>query len=94
MVDLAPDELYAPVASHEALRALLALVAAYDLIVEGGHFKNIYLLADVDCDIFIEKTTDSSGQKKVPGMVCKLLQSIYGLVRVVQYGYLYHADSY
>ena len=78
-LDFDPHTVYAPVASHEAVRILLAVAASNDLIVEGGDISNAYLYGDIDVTIYMEQPTDSSCQLEFPGMVCKLLKSIYGL---------------
>lgn len=77
--DFDSDATYAPVASHESLRMLLALTAADGLIVEGGDVCNAYLYGNIDVTVIIEQPTDSSGIEAQPGMLCKLLKSICGL---------------
>ena len=68
-IDFDPHTTYAPVASHEALRILLAIAAAHGLIVEGGDIGNAYLYGDIDVNIYMEQPTDSSGRQEFPGMV-------------------------
>lgn len=60
-IDFDPSNIYAPVASHEAIRTLLAIAAANGLIVEGGDVSNAYLYGDIDVPIFMEQPTDSTG---------------------------------
>lgn len=52
-VNYDPHDIYAPVASHEATRLLLATSAKDNLILEGGDISNTYLYGLVDCEIYI-----------------------------------------
>lgn len=76
--DFDPENLYAPVARHESIRMLLALVAAQNLVLEGADVSNAYLYGDIDTPIIMHQPTDSTGRQKHPGMVCKLQKSLYG----------------
>ena len=78
-IDYDPYDTSAPVARHEAVRILLAMAASENLIVEGGDISNAYLYRDINLTIFLEHPTDSTCRQEFPGMICKLLQSIYGL---------------
>lgn len=78
-VDFDPTAIYAPVASHESIRLILAISAAEDLIVEGGDVDNAYLYGSLDVPIYMEQPSDSSGIVENPELVCKLLKSMYGL---------------
>lgn len=42
-VELYPSQIYAPVASHESIRLILAIAEAEDLIFEGEEVDNAYL---------------------------------------------------
>lgn len=77
--DFDPFTTYAPVASHEGIRILLAYAAARRLIVEGGDVSNAYLFGDIDCPVYIEQPTNSTGLKERHGYVCQLLKSMYGI---------------
>lgn len=68
-----------PVASHKEIRLLLAIASSEILIVEGGDVSNAYLYGKIDIPVVIEQPTDSSGKEAVPGHVCELLQSMYGI---------------
>ena len=78
-IDFDPSRLYAPVASHEAVRMIFAYAASHGLIVAGGDVANSYLYGKLDCVVHIEQTTKSTGTEEQPGIVCLLLKSIYGL---------------
>lgn len=78
-VDFDPSGTHAPVASHEAVRILFAHAASNDLIVEGGDVANAYLYGKIDCHVYIEQPTDSTGKEHAPGHVCVLMKSMYGI---------------
>lgn len=59
-IDFNLDQLYAPVASHDAIRMVLAISPIYGLLDEGGDLCNAYLYGDIDMEIFIEQPTNSS----------------------------------
>ncbi len=48
-IDFNPDTLYAPVASHETIRIILAFAASSDFILEGGDVANAYLYGKNGC---------------------------------------------
>ncbi len=76
-VDYDPTELCAPVASHNSIRMLLAIVAAQTLMLEGGDINNAYLYGDLDIHLIMEERTDSTEHHAMPGNVCKLNRSLY-----------------
>ena len=78
-IDFDPSNVYAPVASHEAIRILLAFAAGEGLILEGADISDAYLYGNIDVPIVMLQPTDSSGMESHPGMVCLLLKSLYGL---------------
>lgn len=78
-VDYSPEELYAPVATHEVIRTLLAFVSGTNSIIAGAYISNAYLYGNLDIPIHMQQPTDSSTQQDFPGMICKLRKSIYGL---------------
>jgi len=77
-VDYDPTNIYAPVASHDSIRMLLALAAAEDSYLEGADVSNAYLYGDLTIPIIMQQPTDSSQKLAKPGYACKLLKSIYG----------------
>lgn len=72
-------EVCAPVARLDAIRCIIAKVAAPHLIFEGADVSNAYLYGDLEVTVFLEKPTDYSGLKRGPGKVCKAHKSIYGM---------------
>ncbi len=52
-VDYDPKNLYAPVASHDAIRFLLAMTAAENSILKGVDVSNAYLYGDMDIPIIM-----------------------------------------
>lgn len=46
--DFDPNSLYAPVASHDAIRFLIAVSAAENVALEGADISNAYLFGDLD----------------------------------------------
>ena len=55
---------------------LLSVAAAQTDEVEGRHVDNAYLYGDINIDIYMQQTTDSSKKYPNPGYVCKLHKSI------------------
>ena len=80
-VDYDADTIYAPLASHETLRLLLACTASQGLILEGADVANAYLYGKLDVTIIMEQPTDSTGKQAKPGYVCELQNSLYGAVQ-------------
>lgn len=78
-IDFQPESLYAPVATHEGIRLVLAHAASMNLILEGGDVPNAYLFGKLDIPVYMEQPCNSSGMQQQPGMICKLERSIYGL---------------
>jgi len=78
-IDFDPSHVYAPVASYEAVRFIIALAANHDLILGGGDISNFYLCGTLDAPILMQQPTDSSGEQRYPGFVCEQRKSIYGL---------------
>jgi len=76
--DYDPSKTYAPVASHDAIRMLIAIAAGDNLIIEGADVSNAYLYGDMDIPIIMEQPTNSTQKPAMPGHVCKLIKSIYG----------------
>ncbi len=78
-IDFNPDTLYAPLASHESIRLILAFAASSSLTLEGGDLANAYLYGKLDIPVYMHQPTDYSQCEARPGMVCRLEKSIYGL---------------
>ena len=78
-VDFDPNNVYAPVVCHEAIRILFAYAAAYDLQMEGADISNAHLYGKLDIPIFMMQPKNSTGIPERPGMVRRLLRSLYGL---------------
>ena len=78
VVDYDPGHLYGPVASHEAIRIILAIAAAEGLLVEGGDVFNAYLYGKMDIPILIDQPQTLPQQKSDRVMAVCLLESIYG----------------
>ena len=70
--------MYAPVASHDSIRYLIAISAAENSTLEGADISNAYLYGNLDVPIIMEQPTESSQLPAMPGYVCKLVKSIYG----------------
>jgi len=77
-VDYDPTNIYAPVASHDSIRMLIALAAGEDAYLEGADVSNAYLYGDLKVPIIMAQPTNSSQTPDKPGYACKLLKSIYG----------------
>ena len=78
-IDFDPEKLYAPVASHAAIHALIAIAAERKLLIEGADISHAYLHGRIDIPIIIEQPRSSDGKELKPGMVCELLKCMYGL---------------
>lgn len=83
-IDFNPEELYAPVASHESIRSLLCITAIEDCDVEGCDVDNAYLFGDLDIPIRMKQPTDSSCVIVQPGFDCLLLKSLCGARQAVR----------
>ena len=76
--DYNPDITYAPVATHETLRILLALSDSHNLELEGADISNAYLYGKLDIPVIMEQPRDSSRLQRKPGHVAEVLGSMYG----------------
>jgi Reverse transcriptase (RNA-dependent DNA polymerase) len=76
--DYDPDDLFTPVASHNAIRILLAL--GTQLYWELFHldFSSAYLHGELPSPVYMRQPSGPHGYRK-PGHICKLIKSIYGL---------------
>ena len=77
-IDYDPSNIYAPVASHDAIRLLIAIAAAENAQLEGADVSNAYLYGELDIPIIMQQPTDSSQKPAMPGYHCRLHKSIYG----------------
>ena len=69
------DEMYAATGAYRSFRILMALVCAFDLECHQIDFKNAFINANMDEEIY---TACPPGYSK-PGKVWKLLKALYGL---------------
>jgi hypothetical protein len=69
------DEIYAATGAYRSFRILMALVCAFDLECHQIDFKNAFINANMDDEIY---TACPPGYSK-PGKVWKLLKALYGL---------------
>src|ERR1044072_4488089 len=71
------DEIFSPVVRHTSIRALLALVACLDMILEQMDVKTTFLHGNLEEQIYMKQPGgfEETGQ----GLVCKLKRSLYGL---------------
>ena len=75
-VDFDPNNVYAPVVCHEAIRILFAYAAGYDLQMEGADISDVYQYGKLDIPIFMMQPTNSTGVPERSAMVCRLLRSL------------------
>jgi len=71
-------ETFAPVAKYDTTRALLSMVAKYDLELDQMDVKTAFLNGDLDEDIYMKQPPGFEDQE-YPDWVWKLLKAIYGL---------------
>lgn len=60
---------YAPVASHESVRTLIAYASSHGMLVEGGNVANAFLYGDIECEFIIEQPANPIGLEEIPGYV-------------------------
>ncbi|KAL0401655.1 UNVERIFIED_CONTAM: Retrovirus-related Pol polyprotein from transposon TNT 1-94 [Sesamum latifolium] len=72
------DEIFSPVVRHTSIRAVLALVASWDLHLEQMDVKIMFLHGDLEEEIYMEQP-DGFTQPGHEHLVCKLKISLYGL---------------
>ena len=72
------EEIFFPVVRHTSIRAILALVAHYDMTLEQMDVKTAFLHGDLEEQIYVEQPKGFSqlGQEH---LVCKLKKSLYRL---------------
>src|ERR1044072_2575949 len=71
------DEIFSPVLRHTSIRAVLALVASNDMILEQMDVKTAFLHGKIEEQIYMEQLEgfEETGQRQV----CNLKRSLYGL---------------
>lgn len=86
------DEIFSPVVRHTSIRAVLGLVAVWDLHLEQMDVKTAFLHGELEEEIYMEQP---EGLVK-PGeehLVCRLKKSLYGLKQAPRQWYK-RFDSY
>ena len=56
-IDFDPKNIYAPIATHESIRALISSSTNKDLLLEEEDVTNAYLYGKLDIPIFMEQPT-------------------------------------
>jgi hypothetical protein len=72
------EEIFFSVVRHTSIRAVLALVAHYDMALEQMEVKIAFLHGDLEEQIYMEQLEGFS-QHGQEHLVCKLKKSLYGL---------------
>ena len=70
-------EIFSPVVRHTSIRAVLALVASHDMILEQMDVKTGFLHGKIEEQIYMEQL--EGFEETGPRPVCKLKRSLYGL---------------
>src|SRR5580765_6358588 len=71
------DEIFSPVVRHTSIRAVLALVAYHDMILEQMDVKTAFLHGNLEEQIYIKQP--EGFEETEQGLVCQLKRSLYGL---------------
>lgn len=74
-----PEGLYAPVATYEAIRMLLGITSAYDLLLDGSDVDSAYNFGMMYGPILMDQPTDANGIARSSGCVCLLVRTHYGV---------------
>lgn len=69
-------ETYAPVVKSSSIRMLLACAVEYDFLVGQIDVRNAYVKSELKEIVYMRQPY---GFEKAPGLVCKLIKSLYGL---------------
>ncbi|KAE8658140.1 Retrovirus-related Pol polyprotein from transposon TNT 1-94 [Hibiscus syriacus] len=72
------DEIFSPVVRHTSIRAILALVASWDLHLEQMDVKTAFLNGDLEEHIYMRQP-EGFTQPGNEHLVCRLKKSLYGL---------------
>jgi len=70
------DDIYSPVATHEALNFLLSFCCKHGLIIELVDVDSAFLYGDISTDIYVNQP---EGYEDGTNKVYKLIKSMYGL---------------
>jgi hypothetical protein len=71
-------DIFFPVVRHTSIRAVLALVARYDMALEQMDVKTTFLHGDLEEQIYMEQL-EGFNQPGQEHLVYKLKKSLYGL---------------
>lgn len=71
------SEIYAPVAKHSTLRAVLAYAAEHSLELHQADIKTAFLNGNLEETVYMQQPPGY--EDGVPGKVCLLHRSLYGL---------------
>ncbi|KAL0327775.1 UNVERIFIED_CONTAM: Retrovirus-related Pol polyprotein from transposon TNT 1-94 [Sesamum angustifolium] len=80
------DEIFSPVVRHTSIKAILALVANWDMHLEQMDVKTTFLHGDLEEQIYMEQP-DAFTQPGHEHLVCKLKKLLYGLKAVSRQWY-------
>lgn len=80
-VDFDPNGTYASVASHKAFHILFGYAAFQNLFVKGGDVASAYLYGKIYFEVYSQQQTNASGRESLPGHVCLLHKSMYGIIQ-------------
>ncbi|KAE8721388.1 hypothetical protein F3Y22_tig00016106pilonHSYRG00031 [Hibiscus syriacus] len=72
------DEMFSPVVRHTSIRAVLSLVASWDLHLEQMDVKTAFLHGDLEEQIYMQQP-EGFAQPGNEHLVCRLKKSLYGL---------------
>jgi hypothetical protein len=72
------EEIFSPVVRHTSIRAVLVLVAHYDMALEQMDANIAFLHGDLEEQIYMEQP-EAFSQLGQEHLVCKLKKSLYGL---------------
>ena len=72
------EEIFSPVVRHPSIRAILVLVAHYDMALEQMDVKTAFLNGDLEEHIYM-KQPEGFSQLEQEHLVCKLKKLLYGL---------------
>ncbi|KAE8732732.1 hypothetical protein F3Y22_tig00001750pilonHSYRG00022 [Hibiscus syriacus] len=86
------DEIFSPVVRHTSIRAVLALVASWDLHLEQMDVKTAFLHGDLEEQIYMRQP-EGFTQPGNEHLVCRLKKSLYGLKQSLRQWYK-RFDSY
>jgi hypothetical protein len=100
------DETYSPIVRFESIRTILSVATVENLHITQFNVKTAFLLSEFTEQIFMAPTPGFEDRSE-PGLVCELLQSLYGLKQSGRYSskkfnaflqaynlHPYHADPY